>query len=171
MRLYSKDTASKMDLLAMDGANGGLKAKSQYIKESKLVEVSGLSHCDLVDSDRLLLNGFPLKIVLHRQRDSFVLMANDASRDCRAHIIEPQLCVRYVKLSDEKYRNIQQFLPATPVCYPIKRVVLKTFRGEGISSLNWENAHVGQLPNRAFMHIVDNHAYTGSIAKNPFKFK
>ena len=88
MRLYSKDTASKMDLLAMVGANGGLKARSQYIKKSKLVEVSGLSYCDLVDSDRFLLNGFPLKIVLHRQRDSFVLMANDASRDCRARIID-----------------------------------------------------------------------------------
>ena len=42
---------------------------------------------------------------------------------------------------------------------------------QGISSLYWENAHVGQLTNRVFMTMVDKNAYTGSITKNPFKFK
>ena len=100
MGLYSKDTASKMDLLTVDDGNDGLKARTQYIKESKIVEVSGLLHCDLVNSDRLLLNGLPLQVVLHQQRDSFVLMADDASKDCRVRIVEIQLCVRYVKLSE-----------------------------------------------------------------------
>ena len=40
-----------------------------------------------------------------------------------------------------------------------------------ISSLNWENAHVGQLPNRVFMAMVDNDSITGSVAKNPSNFK
>ena len=134
--------------------------------------MSGSLHCDLVSSDRLLLNGLPLKIVLHRQRGSFVLMADDANRDCRVRIIEAQLCVRYVKLSVEKYRNTQQSLPATPACYPTKRVVTKTNSvAQEISSLNWENAHVGQLPNRVFIAMVDNDAHTGSIARNPFNFK
>ena len=70
MGLYSKDTEIKMDLVAEDGANSGLKARSQYIKESKLLEVSGLLHCDLVNLDGLLLNGLPLKIVLHQQISS-----------------------------------------------------------------------------------------------------
>ena len=42
---------------------------------------------------------------------------------------------------------------------------------QGISSFNWENARVGQLPNRVFMAMVDNDAYTGSIAKSPFNSK
>ena len=102
MGLYSKDTAMKMDLMPADGANGGPKARSQYIKERKLVEVSGLLYCDLVNSDRLLLNCLPLKIVLPRKRDNFVLLADDASRHCRVRIIEAQLFVLYVKLPDEK---------------------------------------------------------------------
>ena len=148
MALYSKDTVTKMDLVAVDGANGGLKARTKYIKERKLVEVSGLLHCNLVNSGCLLLNGL-LKIVLHRQRDSFVLMADDASKNYRVCIIEAQLFVQHVKSSNEKCRNIQQFLPATPACYPIRRVVTKTHSvAQGISCLNWENAHVSQLPNR-----------------------
>ena len=76
-------------------------------------------------------------------------MADDASRDCGVCIIEAQLYVRYIKLSDEKYRNIQQSLPATTACDPIKRLVTKTHSvAQGISSLNRENAHVGQLLNR-----------------------
>ena len=105
MGLYSKDTATKIDLVAVDGATAGLKARTQYMNESKLVEVSNILHCDIVNSDLLLLNGLPLKIVPHRQRDSFTFMADDTSRDCRVCIIETQLCVRHVKLSDEKYRN------------------------------------------------------------------
>ena len=54
MGLYSKGTALKMDLVAVDGANSGLKARTQYIKEKKIVELSGLLHCNLVSSDRLL---------------------------------------------------------------------------------------------------------------------
>ena len=78
---------------------------------------------------------------------TFVLMADDRSKDCRVCIIEAQLCVRHVKLSDEKYRNIQQSFPVTPASYPIKRVFMKTnFIAQGISSLYWENAHMGQLP-------------------------
>ena len=129
----------------------GLKARTKYIKERKMVQVSGLLHCELVTSDRLLLNGLSLKIVFHRRRGSFILMADDASRDCRVRIIEAQLCVRYVKLPDKKYRDIQQFLLATSACYSIKRVVMKTHSvAQGISSLNWVNTHVGQLPNSVY---------------------
>ena len=156
----------------MDGTNDGLKARTQYIKESRLVEVSGLLHRDLFNSDNLLLNSLPLKIVLHRQRSSLVLNPDDASRDCRVCIIEAQLCVQHVKLSDGKYRNIQQSLSATPACYPTKHVVMKThYVAQGKSSLNWENPHVSQLPNRVFMAMVDNDAYTLIVAKNPFNFK
>ena len=54
MGLYSKGTASKMDLMTVDDGNEGLKARAQYIKESKMVEVSGLWHCDLVSPDRMV---------------------------------------------------------------------------------------------------------------------
>lgn len=42
---------------------------------------------------------------------------------------------------------------------------------QGTSNLNWENAHVCQLPNRVFMAMVDNDAHRGSIANNSFNFK
>ena len=50
----------EMDLMAVDGTKSVLKARTQYTKEKKLVEVSCLLHCDLVILDRVLLNGIPL---------------------------------------------------------------------------------------------------------------
>ena len=77
MVCYGKDTATKMELMAVDGANGGLKARAQCVKERELAEMSGPLHCNLVSLDRLLLTGLPSKIVFHQQRERFVLMADD----------------------------------------------------------------------------------------------
>ena len=71
MGICSKDTATKMDLVTVDCANSGLTERTQYIKERKLVEMSGLLHFDLVNLGPLLSNGLALEIVLHRQGDSF----------------------------------------------------------------------------------------------------
>ena len=88
-------------------------------------------------------------------------MADDASRDYRVRIIEAKSCVWYVKRYDGKYRGIEQSLPATLACYPVKDLVMKTHSvAQGISSVNWENAHVAQLPNRVFMAVVGNDANT-----------
>ena len=88
------------------------------------------------------------------------MIADDASRDCRVHTTEAQLCVRHAKLPDEKYRNIQRSLPVTPVSYPFKHVVMKTHSAaQEISILNWENAHVGQLTNTVFLAMVESDVY------------
>lgn len=95
--------------MAVNGANGGLKARSKYIKGSKLVEVFGPLHYDLVNSNCLHLNGLPLKTGLHGQRDSLVLMADDPSIDCRVRIIRkiqghPKIYIYYTRLLSNQTR-------------------------------------------------------------------
>ena len=46
MGLSRKDTATKTSLVAVGGANGRLKVRTQSIKESKLIEVSGIIRID-----------------------------------------------------------------------------------------------------------------------------
>ena len=60
----------------------------------------------------------------------------------------------------------------TPVLYPINRAEIKTHSvAQGLSSLNWENAILGQIPNRVFAAMTENATFTGSYVKNPFLFK
>ncbi|XP_066926649.1 uncharacterized protein F54H12.2-like [Clytia hemisphaerica] len=56
--------------------------------------------------------------------------------------------------------------------YPINRVLVKTHSiAAGLTSLNWDNLILGQLPNRIFLGMIDNDSYTGNYKKNPFNFK
>ena len=81
-------------------------------------------------------------------------------------------CLRKVQLSTHKFQSIQQRLEKTPALYPINRVEIKTHSvAQGLSSLNWENAVLGQIPNRVFVAMAENAAFTGSYSKNPFLFK
>ena len=99
-------------------------------------------------------------------------MADDASKDASLKILDAQLCVRKVQLKMSKFQEIQQTLETIPIHYPITRVELKTHSvAQGISSLNWENAVVGQLPTRVVVGMTDNDSFIGNIGKNPFNFK
>ena len=69
-------------------------------------------------------------------------------------------------------QSIQQRLEKTPALYPINRVEIKADSvAQGLSSLNWENAILGQIPKRVFVAMTENPAFTGSYIKNPFLFK
>ena len=77
-----------------------------------------------------------------------------------------------MKLSDEKQKEHS----AIPTSYTSllsnqTRGYDGTFCGARNIKFHLRNTHVGQLPNRVCMAIVDNDAYTGSNAKNPFNFK
>ena len=80
-------------------------------------------------------------------------------------------CLRKVQLSPHKFQSIQQRLEKTPALYPINRAEIKTHSvAQGFSSLNWENAILGQIPNIVFVAMTENAAFTGSYTKNPFLF-
>ena len=56
--------------------------------------------------------------------------------------------------------------------YPINRVDIKTYSvAAGLTSLNWDNAFQGQIPNLIFIGMVDNVSFTGQYDKNPYNFK
>ena len=63
-----------MDLLVVDGGSSVLKARTQYIKENSLVEVSGLLHCDVVNSDcHQQIESFVLRLMMQAEIVEFVL--------------------------------------------------------------------------------------------------
>lgn len=173
MGLFSKDTAGNIDETDPAKDNAGLKDRFEFTKNSALVELSGRLHSDICNQGRLLLNGLPLKIVLHRSKDNFSLIADGATpASFKVKITDAVMRVRKVKLTVRKFAEIQQRLEKTPIVYPINRVVVKTHSiAAGLTSLNWDNAILGQLPNRIFIAMVDNDSYTGTYKKNPFNFK
>ena len=87
MGLYSKDTETKMDLLAVPSVNSCLKARTQYIKESS-TSVWSIA----LQSRTFGLSFFkwsPLKNSTSLTEKQFCI--EDVGRDCRVPIIEVQL--------------------------------------------------------------------------------
>ena len=170
MGMYTKDQAERHD--DIDPArNTGLSERFQYFKASQTVEVYGRIHSDIFNQGRLIVNGLPLKIIMHRNKNSFALLAATGS-DYKILMIEAILCLRKVQLTLHKFQEIQQSLEKVPAVYPINRVEVKTYSvAAGLTFLNWDNAIQGQIPNRIFIAMVDNASFTGRYEKNPYNFK
>ena len=170
MGLFTHDTANHLDELDPTKENKCLQIRNSYTEQSKPVELIGRPHADLFHQGRLIVNGLPIKIVFHRNKDDFSLMTSVNTPKIK--IIDAVLCVRKVQLTAHKFAQIQQTLEKNVICYPINRVIVKTHSiSSGLTSLNWDNIILGQLPNRIFLGMVDNDAFTGNYKKNPFNFK
>ena len=91
MGMYTKDQAERHD--DIDPArNTGLSERFQYFKASQTVEVYGRIHSDIFNQGRLIVNGLPLKIIMHRNKNSFALLAATGS-DYKILMIEAILCL------------------------------------------------------------------------------
>ena len=109
---------------------------------------------------------------LTRVNNNFALLCAAENLAFKVSFQEVIFCLRKVQLSPHKFQSVQQRLEKTPALYPINHVEIKTQSvTQRLSSLNWENAILGQIPNRAFVAMTENVAFTGSYTKNPFLFK
>ena len=140
---------------------------------------------DIYPITKLEGNG-PIEFVIDNASDKFLDLNNSFSKvKCKtATLLSPAenpafkvsfqevvFCLRKVQLSPHKFQSIQQILEKTPALYPINRVEIKTYSvARGLSSLNWENAILGQTPNRVFIAMTENATFTESYIKNPFLF-
>ena len=170
MGLYSKDTAGHLEETDPTKENQGLKSRNVFTNKSKTTELIGRLHTDLCNQGRLIINGLSVKLVFHRSKDSFSILSS--ANQAKVKLVDAVLCIRKVQLTHHKFAEIQKEIEKNAVCYPINRVQLKTHSiAAGLTSLNWDNLILGQLPNRIFLGMVDNDSYTGNYRKNPFNFK
>jgi len=173
--LYYKDTAGQMDLGDTTTApipNLGLSKRHAIASESKVVDMIGCIHNDLFFQEKYLPNDVTLRIRLVRHKDAFSLMSNENGAAYKIKILDCKLFVRKAQLSASVFVAHAKALEAGNAKYPIRRVVCKSFSvPRGNLSFTQENVFSGQLPTRLVIGLVDNAAFNGSYALNPFNFK
>ncbi|XP_031781024.1 uncharacterized protein F54H12.2-like [Nasonia vitripennis] len=87
-------------------------------------------------------------------------------------IKEATLIVRRVKISPGVLLAHAQALSKTTAKYPITRVEVKSFTlNSGILGDSIDNVIHGQLPKRIILGFVENKAFNGNRALNPFNFQ
>jgi len=172
--LFYKDEAGNMDetvIAAADGhqPNSGLLQRRAFVAESREFDMIGRIHGDIFFQERYMLNEVGMKIKLVRSKDSFCLMG---AADAKLVVTHASLFVRKVKLSPSVFLAHAKALENSTAKYPIKRVVCKTFAiPQNYLDVNHEKLFSGQLPTRIVVALVDNRAFNGDRAYNPFNFQ
>ena len=104
-----------------DAVNGGLKARAEYSKESKLVTVRGKLHEDLFNQPRPLSSNNNLHIRFTRNKDKYCLMSNVKNAAYKIVIDEMVLHMRKIYVSD----SVKETLASGQIIFMIDQVFQK----------------------------------------------
>lgn len=171
--LYTKDTHD-FEQFSTDNndCSLGYKARHAITAKSKVFEMIGRPHLDMLHTDRYLLNGVAMSLKFIMNSKSFYLLG-DAAPDTELKLLEAELYVRRVKINPtialEHNKTLNAGINAK---YPIRRGVVVTFTvAGGNASFSKESLTQGQLPRRVFMAINTNAAFNGQTGKHPYNFQ
>lgn len=183
---YGKDAASthlesvgwyldenNMEVLESREENVGYHARQELFDTSNVVELMGKIHGDMFNQDKLLINGVDLRVVLTLERPEFYILSKDDDPNSpRIKILDATMHMNHVTVNPNIMLAHETVLQRSNAIYPYKRVEVKTYTIPANSyTLSLDNIVIGQLPNLLVFAMVDNDAYTGKRAKNPYNFK
>ena len=132
----------------------------------------GRIHSDIFFQEKYLPNNVNIRVRFIRNPDKFCLMSTTPNEQYKVHINTCKLFVRRMKISPSVFIAHGKALEMGTAKYPVRRVVCKTFTVPGNNlDFSQESLFTGQLPTRLVLGLVDNDAFNGSYAKNPFNFK
>ena len=152
--------------------NRGMVSRRAHVTQSRIVDMMGRLHVDLFLQDRYLLNGVDVKIRLVRSKDTFALMAGGGNLDYKVHIVNATMFARKATLNPTVQVAHIKALDKGTAKYPLRSVDCKVYSiPTGAMSHTHENLFLGTLPKRLVLCCIDNDAYNGSYAKNPFHAK
>ena len=138
----------------------------------KSTQLRGRLHLDLVHQGRLIPNN--INVHLTRSRQEFFMMSwASGQKQFQITIESTTLDMHHVKLASLEQLRLERVLASSSgVLYPITHVVAKNFTlSSGISTAEIDSLFVGQIPNKIFLFMVENKAYSGKYDKNPFHFQ
>ncbi|XP_043363062.1 uncharacterized protein F54H12.2-like [Dermochelys coriacea] len=168
--LFYKDTP-KHEEMELDGGNLGFVWRAKLTALSRTIELLGHLHRDLFFQEKLLLNGVDVKIKLMCSEDTFCLMGS-AAEGFKLLIVSAFLFVKKVRVAPGVCLGHAEALLTANAKYPVDHVGMKAFSIPASSRVSkQENLFLGQLPKTLVLGFVDNDAFSGSYAKNPFHFK
>jgi hypothetical protein len=167
--MFYAEEAGKMEAWDSD-ANTARFGRSE---DRRVIDMMGRIHSGIFHQEKYMINGVDLKLSLTRSKPEFNLMG--VGGPYKVVIQSAKIYARQVHVAAKERNVIETRLNKGETAkYPIRRVLLTTFVvPTGSRTLNKDNLFVGssQLPKRLIIGMVENEAFNGSLAKNPYYFK
>lgn len=149
----------------------GLKLRTEKTKNSKILEVVGKIHADMLNQPLLLLNNVDVRISLSLHKPEFFILGADTDNSL-VKILSATMTMNHVTVNPNVMIAHHKILEKTNAVYPYKRVEVKSFTVSARSNIiSLENVVLGQIPTRLVFGMVDTDAFVGRKSKNPFNFK
>ena len=159
------------ELAAGPDPNPGFVTRREYISGSRVVDMMGRLHVDMFLQDKFLINGVDVNLRLVRSKPEFALIAA-GNNEYKITILNASLFVKKATLNPAVQMAHIKALERTPVKYPLRPVECKVYSiPTGALSHTHENLFLSALPKRLLLCCIDNDAYNGTYATNPFHAK
>ena len=129
-QLWHKDKANHMDVVEIvdvPSVNEGFVARRENTVRSRVVDMMGRLHVDLVLQDKFQINGVNVRIRLVRSKSAIALMAGWCNPDYKMNIVNATLFAKKAILNPTVQMAHIKALEKSTVKYPMRSVDCKVY--------------------------------------------
>lgn len=153
------------------GGNNGLLVRSQYIAESRVLDLQGPVFHDFFQFPRYMLNQVDVKLKLFRSSPAFSLLSGETSPAYKIDILDIILLARKVSVSPSVIYAHNEMLQHTNAKYFYPKIDTRIQSiAAGSTTFHWENLFQGQKPNKVVVGFVMSPSTSGNYVINPLDF-
>ncbi len=164
------DNDDAADSILAAELNEGFIKRRQRFKDQQTVELSGRIHSDIFNINKYLLNNVNVSLELFKNDPKVYLMGKEAD-GFKLEIESAHLKVRRVTIAPSVMLAHAMVLEKTTAKYPLKRAIVHGFPYDFLSNRFEKSLHVGVMPSRVLVGLLNTTSVSGTFASNPFNFK
>ena len=146
--------------------------RRDLVPASNELKLFGKVACDFLSCDKHLLSGVTIKLSHRRSPNNFVVISEDAAKHYKVQIIEANLYVRKMTVTDYVLSAKQKILLKNPAIYNYIELVPKTFLATAVvQSWRQKNVFPKEPVQRTIVAMSINETCLGTNRTNPFHYK
>ena len=168
IKLEGAQTETEIDVLEPVSSNiGFISRRNFFISSNGKINIIIPIHCDLMHTNRFLLNNIGMFFEFEKNKDNFLLMGE---ADHKVKIKKVNMLVRKCQIHQSVKMAHISALQIAPAKYPIKQKKVTCIMID-TGSQEYDISSFGHIiPSKIILGLVSDQAYNGSLTKNPFNF-
>ena len=149
-----------------------LISQRELVRESREIWFYGPAVVDFFTCDKHFLSGVTLRLSYRRSHEDFLIISEDAAKHYKLQILEANLYVRKMTVTDHVLSAIDSTLLKTPANYPYQEEITKTFLvTAGQRSWQQEDIFAREPVRQIIIALNTNNAFLGTNRTNPFHYQ
>ena len=155
---------------AIDAAD--FTSQRELVRESREIWFYGPAGVEFFTCDKHLLSGVTLRLSYRCSHEDFLIISEDAAKHYKLQILEANLYVRKMTVTDHMLSAIESTLLKTPANYPYQEEITKTFLATaGQRSWQQEDIFAREPVRQIIIAFNTNIAFLGTNRTNPFHYQ